>query len=295
MKSNSSNTNNSSTQQNLYSRFVRHFKDSKDINLLFKRIDKIEKLFTMKSSKLSFYVNRLLKYSPNLPLIKEMKSRIEIYNSLSKKWCEELITAIQRNISEEMKKEKDLLGIVDIESEPLLDSEINSQSSPIINVENSKLTNSEFNLKKSSKTKLRNITDSSFLKNKSEPYKVLNKDSLNQTQNKSTQTDINLSIINEGYEQKTPTITATKSETFSLPPGLTQQISDNKDRDPIFKRKVPTFSGEFEKAYDCFIKFRDIANYNQWTDEEKVKYARLFLRGPAEDWYIFEIHTGKRN
>ena len=38
-------------QQDLYSRFVSQFKDTKDVNLLFKRIDKIEKLFSMKTSR----------------------------------------------------------------------------------------------------------------------------------------------------------------------------------------------------------------------------------------------------
>ena len=45
-----------------------------------------------------------------------------------------------------------------------------------------------------------------------------------------------------------------KSETISLTRQVfTQLISTvNRDRNQIFKRKIPTFSGEFEKAYDWF-------------------------------------------
>ena len=139
-----------------------------------------------------------------------MESRIKSYKSLSKQWCEELMTTIQRNISEELKKEKDLLGIVDIKSDTNLNSKTNSRSSSSTKVITNELPNNEFNLKKSSNTEMKNRADSSLLINNSELNKLLTKESLHQTRHKSTQTEISSSYINEGHKQGTSPSTASK-------------------------------------------------------------------------------------
>ena len=57
------------------------------------------------------------------------------------------------------------------------------------------------------------------------------------------------------------------------------------NRNPSTKPRVPTFDGDFEGALNWFRKFQQLADYYQWTDEEKVKHARLNLVGSAENWY----------
>ena len=112
-----------SFHKQLYPRFVGQFKKSKDIHLLYKRILKIEKLFSMKISKFSNYLTIIRKLSMDDHLIKSIESQIKIYETLCGKWCSELKTSIHQIIIEELKEEILLFEEIEIDSERHLISE----------------------------------------------------------------------------------------------------------------------------------------------------------------------------
>ena len=132
-----------SSEQQLYSRFVGQYKNSKNINLLYKRILKIEKLFSVKSSKFSNYLTIIRKLSMNDHLIKSIESQIKMYETLCEKWCCELKTSIHQNIIEELKEENSLFKEIEIDSERHLNSETTAESNEEIQAVSNKTS---FNL-----------------------------------------------------------------------------------------------------------------------------------------------------